>query len=76
MQDFRTQAFAKMLRHEVSGIRLHGLPYEFVSDRDMAEFTINDAWQGSIKETPFMSKYASSKFQQMLTKLTLLCLMQ
>jgi len=27
-----TQAFAKMLRHEV--ISLHGIPYEFVSDRD------------------------------------------
>ena len=33
-----TQALAKLLRHEV--IRLHGLPYEFVSDRD-GRFTIN-----------------------------------
>ena len=107
-----TQAFANMLRHEV--IRLHGIPYEFVSDRDgcftscfmrevcrmlnikqamstayhpqtdgqiaranrvleemlrhyvspthddwdehldMAEFAINDAWQESVQETPFM----------------------
>lgn len=110
-----TQAFAKLLRHEV--LRLHGLPYEFVSDRDgrftsnfmrevcrllniqqamstayhpqtdgqtertnrtledmlrqyvnpfhddwddhldMAEFAINDAWQESVQETPFMLNY-------------------
>ena len=109
------QAFAKLLRHEF--IRLHGIPYEFVSDRDgrftssfmrevchllnikqamstayhpqsdgqteranrvleemlrqyvspnhddwdehldMAEFAINDAWQESVKETPFMLNY-------------------
>ena len=29
-----TQAFPKMLRHEVDLVRLHGLPYEFVSDVD------------------------------------------
>ena len=33
-----TQAFAKLLRHDV--IRLHGLPCEFVSDRD-SRFTSN-----------------------------------
>ena len=110
-----TQAFAKMFRHEV--IRLHGVPYEFVSDRDgrftsnymrevcrllnikqamstayhpqadgqiecadrvleemlrqyvspfhddwddhldMAEFAINDTWQESVQQTPFMLNY-------------------
>ena len=111
----KTHAFAKLFRHEV--LRLHGLPYEFVSDRDgrftsnfmrevcrllniqqamstayhpqsdgqtertnrtledmlrqyanpfhtdwdehldMAEFAINDAWQESVQETPFMLNY-------------------
>ena len=126
-----TQAFAKLLRHEV--IRLNGIPYEFVNERDarftsnfmrevcwlptiqqamstaydpqtndqteranrvleemprqyvspshddwdehlaMAEFAINDAWQESVQETPFMLPYGQHPFFNSANSLSCAC---